>query len=72
MKKTANLIWLGLVLGLFVGALNAVKQVMDMPVVQMTYPDKECVRVITKDGKKDCSWLEENQVRKYHVEYVMK
>ncbi len=70
--KRQKIFFVWVVIGI-VGMIGvSVNQFIKIPIVQMTYPDKECVRVLTKDGKEDCSWLKKNEVRKYHVEYVMK
>lgn len=72
MKKTANILFVGFVLLLFLGAYNVVRGVLDIPTVQKTFPDNKCVKVLTPEGEKTCDWLAENKITKYNVEYVFK
>lgn len=62
---------LAILLGLGFGTLIVVgsqKLLVTKPVKLVTYPYHECVKVLTPEGEKPCSWLKESQP--YNIEYA--
>ena len=52
------------------GVFYSVNYYLRLPLVYKSVATGECSAVLTPDGRKDCSWLDENQVKKYEVVWV--
>ena len=55
-----------------IGVLYSINYYFGLPLVYKSVATGECSEILTPDGRKDCSWLDENenQVKKYEVVWV--
>lgn len=44
------------------------KSILAKPVIYVNYPYNQCLKVVTPEGDKPCSWLKKGQA--YRMEYI--
>lgn len=65
-KMISMLLLTGVVIGIFF----SVNYYSKLPLVYKSTATGKCTAVWTPDGVKDCSWLDENRVKKYEITWV--
>ena len=70
LRRILNIVYIVLFIVVMIGVFYSVSYYIGLPVVYKSSATGGCVSVWTSHGRKDCSWLDENQVKKYEVVWV--
>lgn len=68
MEKKIGSLAIVVALGLGLTMVFTMKWILSKPVMYVTYPYNQCIKVATPDGDKPCSWLQPGQP--YRMEYL--
>ncbi len=68
MEKTIGAMAIVVALGLGLTMVFTEHSINTRPIEVVTYPYNQCIKVMTQDGQKPCSWLQEGMP--HRLEYI--
>jgi hypothetical protein len=68
MEKKIGAMAILIALGLGFSMVFTMDEIVTRPIEVVTYPYNQCLKVVTKEGEKPCSWLQEGMP--HRLEYI--